>query len=43
LNNLAQTLVALIVNALFISYENITNDKGSQFVKIYYSCRTSWI
>ena len=42
LNNLALTLVALIVNTLFRSYENITDDKGSQFVKLYYSCHTSW-
>ena len=42
LNNLALTLVALIVNALFRSYENITDDKGSQFVKLYYSGRGSW-
>ena len=42
LNNLALTLVALIVNALFRSYDNITDDEGSQFVKLYYSCHTSW-
>ena len=42
LNNLALTLVALIVNALFRSFDNITDDEGSQFVKLYYSCHTSW-
>ena len=42
LNNLALTLVALIVNALFRSFDNITDDGGSQFVKLYYSCHTSW-
>jgi thiosulfate reductase cytochrome b subunit len=42
LNNLALTLVALIVNALFRSYENITDDKGSQFVMLYYSGHASW-
>ena len=42
LNNLALTLVALIVNALFRSYDNITDDEGSQFVKLYYSSHASW-
>jgi hypothetical protein len=42
LNNLALTLVALIVKALFRSYDNITDDEGSQFVKLYYSSHASW-